>query len=531
MKDPNFRSKRARLVVSFLATRVPVPVQPRRKESSRIHQQEAMDKGSRSSGMDRSETTGILLFGASVLMSHLSFYYFEGQQQQSSKASGGGSTRLVRYLSQYSKWRSYSDDEETYIQELPKVELHVHLDGSCDADFIWDFLQDHPEAIQKLPVSIENPPWDPSTKELIVQAAVKACQNQRDYHSICTCRGHRSLTQMLNCFQMFLPVLQGDLRLLEQLAYDFCLRQSQQNIVYTEVRYSPHLLSSETVAPCAVIQAVTKGLRRGCQATGIVVNQILCAISWRPEWALDVVALVQSFQESPCAVVGVDVAAGEEHFDPQSPFHAKHLQMSQLAQSKGIPMTLHAGEIPHSNAHVCQAVNEYHARRIGHGYRMAEDAKIMEFIREQKIHVEVCLTSSVETGGWVYQGDTRQWSQHPARTMMDAGVSLSFSSDDPAVFHTSLAWQYRTALNKMNTSKSELIQANFDAIEAAFCSEETRQDIKKILVAFADENGVPGFELERSEHGLPLEQRQSLLKNAKTPSFTDRVYLSNAEYT
>lgn len=488
-----------------------------------------MDKGNPPTLLDRSETVGLLLFGASIIASHLFSNYW--QQEKQDQRPVQRSTRLVRYLSQYSKWRSYSDDEETFIQELPKVELHVHLDGSCDADFLWDFLQQNPQAIDKFPVSIANPPWDTSKKELVVQAIVKACKNRREYHNICTCRGHRSLTQMINCFQMFLPVLQGDLGLLEQLAYDFCQRQCQQNIVYTEVRYSPHLLSDDQVSPTRVIEAITKGLRRGCTSTGIVVNQVLCAISWRPEWALRVVELAEAFQKSPCSVVGVDIAAGEEHFDRRSPFHAAHVEMANRARTKGIPMTLHAGEVPHSRAHLHQAVNEYHAKRIGHGYRMTEDADTMDLIRKNNVHVEVCLTSSVETGGWMYQGETRRWPQHPARTMMDSRVSLSLSSDDPAVFHTSLAWQYRVALAKMNTTKKELIQTNFDAIDAAFCPIETKKDVKKLLVAFADEQGVPGFEIERSEHGVPPAERKTLLKQVETEAFADRVYLSNAEYT
>jgi adenosine deaminase len=510
----------------------------------------------------RSNVIEMLLFGGSIVMTYYATAYWN-RTRNNAKSAGDGdqptmngsscpprTNRLVRYLSHYDEWSHYSDDEETFIQELPKIELHVHLDGAFDPDFLWDFLQRHPDRIDCLPVSIVNPPWDPSTDELFIRDKVRACRTSRDYHALCTCRGQHSLTEMLNTFQMFFPLVQGNLTLLEQLAYDFCQRQSQQNIVYTEARYSPHLLAygavdgggpatdddDDAVSAEDVVRAITKGLRRGTlDYTDIVVNQILCAISWRPDWAASVVALADTFRHDyPCAVVGIDIAAGEEHFDPTSPFHKPHLAMAQMAFAQNIPMTLHAGEIPHSDDHVTRAVRDYHARRIGHGYRMADRPETMQFIRDRNVHVEACLTSSVETGGWVVdEGNARQWSTHPARTMLNQGVSLSLSSDDPAVFHTSLAWQYRTALAKMKTTPAELIRTSFDAIDAAFCTEETKRNIKKLLVAFADERAIAGFELERSEHGLPPDQRQSLLKQKRTEtfSFTDRVYLANTEYS
>lgn len=506
---------------------------------------------------DRSNAIGILLFGASIALSQASSFWNLGRTSSTTKNDDIDKptnpalprTRLVRYLSSYSKWSQYSDDEETFIQELPKVELHVHLDGSFDPDFLWNFLQRHPERINHLPVSIVNPPWDPSTNELRVRERVKACRNAREYHALCTCRGQSSLTEMLNCFQMFSPIVTGNLDLLEILAYDFCQRQYQQNIVYTEVRYSPHLLAYgatttttttteqyPTVSAQDVVLAITQGLRRGTAETGIIVNQILCAISWRPDWARSVVELADKFRDQlPCAVVGIDIAAGEEHFDATSPFHVPHVEMAQAALVKNIPMTLHAGEVPqHSetyNDHVIRAVTEYHARRIGHGYRMADRLDTMQFIRDHQVHVEVCLTSSVETGGWVYEGNLRRWSTHPARSMMEQGVSLSLSSDDPAVFHTSLAWQYRTALAKMMMTPAELIQTNFDAIDAAFCSDSTKRNIKQLLVAYADERGIPGFEVQRSEQGIPPDQRHTVLKLTETLNFTDRVYLANTEYS
>ena len=75
----------------------------------------------------------------------------------------------------------------------------------------------------------------------------------------------------------------------------------------------------ECVDPAPVVDAVTRGLRRGEKEFGVFVNQILCCIAWRPDWANDVVELAHKRKaDVPCAVVGIDIAAGEEHFDKVS---------------------------------------------------------------------------------------------------------------------------------------------------------------------------------------------------------------------
>jgi Adenosine deaminase len=102
-------------------------------------------------------------------------------------------------------------------------------------------MRQNPESIYCLPVKI-NPPWD-SKRNLYIRQNVANCETSKDFHNLCTCRGYRSLSEMLNCFEVFLPLVRGNIQLIEELAYDFCQRQWEQNVVYCEVRYSPHLLA------------------------------------------------------------------------------------------------------------------------------------------------------------------------------------------------------------------------------------------------------------------------------------------------
>lgn len=338
--------------------------------------------------------------------------------------------------------------------------------------------------------------------------------------------------EMLTCFEIFLPLIRGNLTLIEQLAYDFCQRQWEQNVVYTEVRYSPHLLAegyedgggNKTVTAEAVLAAVTTGLRRGSHKFGIIVNQILCAITWRTDWAMPTVELADKHRNDyPCAVVGVDIAAGEEHFDQEQhpDLYQSHYAMMQRAKELDLSITLHAGESPSANAlgNVGRAINEYGASRIGHGYRLIESEELMQEVKEKGVHLEVCPTSSVETGGWVYE--TKDWKEHPACFFLKRGLSFSFNSDDPAVFHTSLSWQYRLSMAKMGFSREDLLMTNLNAIDGAFCSDEEKKELKHRVQCYGDAKG-----LGRSVCSAPEHKRKAWRRSKSDGYFSDRVYVS-----
>ena len=317
-------------------------------------------------------------------------------------------------------------------------------------------------------------PWDLSPWP--VRQLVEACKHFNQFHALCTCRGKQSLTAMIKCFEIFVPLVQGRLDLIEELSYDFCRRQAEQRVIYTECRYSPHFLAegasltgSKPVDAIPVLDAETRGLRRGSSEYGIVVNQILCCITWRPDWADEVVQIASVRRnDNPCAVVGVDIAAGEEHFDAEEfpHLHLPHLKAMKKAQDLNLNITIHAGEVG-STDNIKLAITTYGATRIGHGYRITEDLELMNELREKNIHVEVCPTSSRETGGWKVSGN-KDWTKHPCLVMMENNVSVGFNSDDPAVFNTSLAWQYRTVVAKMKQDKSTLLAAIKCSIDAAF---------------------------------------------------------------
>lgn len=331
------------------------------------------------------------------------------------------------------------------------------------------------------------------------------CESPLDYRRLCTCRrrfrAFRSveartkkkrqtqgtLEDMLTCFEFFFPLVYDNMALLEELSFDFVGRQSEQNVIYTEVRYSPNLLAKN---PEDAHAAITRGLRRGCEEFKVIVNQILCAINFSPAWSGDVVDIANAHRNSyPCAVVGVDVAAGEDHFSRESPHHTGHYEMCQKAKELGINLSIHAGETPGSAEHVRFAIEEYGAKRIGHAYKIASHDGILELVQERNIHIESCPTSSIETGGW----KKTIWSEHPCNQYWKRGISVSLSSDDPAVFNTSLTWQYRIAMKKMGWGVDDVLAMVHKAIDGCFADEQVKSSLRDKMISWqVDDN--PSFD-------------------------------------
>jgi adenosine deaminase len=395
---------------------------------------------------------------------------------------------MMNYVKALESRGNYNEEIEQFIQEMPKIELHVHLDGSFSPEILFNYIKKS-DCFDILPQNSVLP-WDQSLWP--VRSLVKNCCGWMEFHQLCTCRGKSSLLEMIKCFEIFIPLVQGNLPLLEELAFDFCKRQAEQRVIYTECRYSPHLLAkggslsgSDPVDALPILEAVTRGLRRGSQEFGIIVNQILCCITWRPDWAESTILLASSRKNDyPCAVVGVDIAAGEEHFnkDMYPQFHVPHLEAMRKAQNLNLNVTMHAGEVG-SGENVKFAIQSYGAKRIGHAYNIVGDVELMNEIKVNRIHVEACPTSSRETGGWKPPGDL-DWREHPCVEMLKNGIPISFNSDDPSVFNTSLSWQYRTVVAKMMLGKEVLLDSVKAAIDAAFCSQEQKLLLKQRIQNF-----------------------------------------------
>jgi adenosine deaminase len=365
----------------------------------------------------------------------------------------------------------------------PKVELHVHLDGTLDYQTMF-------EAAQRVRGDLPSErvcPWeDPISKQKSIvrpKSELGECKNLTDFKKMVTAKA-MGLYPILEVFYRYLPVVQGRNALLEEVAYQFCEFQRRSNVIYTEVRYSPHEFFSEEHKENppegmakAVVESISKGLARGQQACGITVKQILCCINFSPQWSMDTVKTAAACKD--LGVVGVDIASGEHHFDIDA-LHQAHKAAMDIAHKEGLPITVHAGE-DGGAANCTKAVDVYHAKRLGHGYHLLDDAAAYKRLKDLGIHLECCPTSSVWTKA---VSGSQDWDKHPICSFVRDGMNIGLNTDDPLVFDIDLNTEIDMAVARMGLSLEDIRTCTNNSINAAFCDEALKTDIRKQVDAW-----------------------------------------------
>uniref|UniRef100_A0A183J5Z9 Adenosine deaminase n=1 Tax=Soboliphyme baturini TaxID=241478 RepID=A0A183J5Z9_9BILA len=257
-----------------------------------------------------------------------------------------------------------------------------------------------------------------------------------------------NLISFLNAFQDFMPVVIGDKSALERIAYEFCETQSKLNILYTELRYSPHYFSNTArnflwdkfppyhgkgdLTPEQTVEAVNKGLLRGRTDFGVHVYSILCCMEDHPEWSKTVLDICTKLRNE--GVVGIDQAGANTGFSEQA------VRIFEEAERRGIFRTAHAGETGSADC----VKQELHVNRIGHGYRVFRDLSVYDLAKKKNIHFEICPLSSVMTGAV-----SNKWDSHPVHKLLEDKGNFSINTDDPTLLGNDLNSEFQLCAEKL----------------------------------------------------------------------------------
>jgi adenosine deaminase len=305
------------------------------------------------------------------------------------------------------------------IQQLPKVELHLHLD--CSLSY---------EVVQKI---------DPSVTEAVYlqeYIAPEKCTNLADF-----------LTRAGKGFALMQTKEQ-----LQLVVHDLFRQMLADNMLYAEIRFAPLQHMEQGLTPHQVVAAVEEATAAAIKQTGIEARIILCTLRhYSSAQSMATVQLVQEFKNT--TVAGFDIAADEAGFPIDN-----HIAAFSYAKEKNIFCTAHAGEAKGADS-VWETLQYFGPSRIGHGVRSIEDSKLVQHLRKNKIHLEICPSCNVLIN--VYDN----YKDHPIDDLYKAGVSLSVNTDT------------RTITN---------VNCNVYALQAAFIEEEIKRKLLyKLQVAYA----------------------------------------------
>jgi aminodeoxyfutalosine deaminase len=330
---------------------------------------------------------------------------------------------------------------ETFISRLPKVELHLHLEGSV-----------LPETLREL--SLAKGRLHKETEEWIENRL------RTNFH-------YQNSQEFLDAFKLVTLLLESpqDYAL---ATTRLCQRLAEQNVMYAEVTLSAGVIMWKKQAVDAIFEAIVSAASEAESRVGVRVRWIFDAIRhFGAGHARQVLEWAKHFRSQGVVAFGI---GGDELRGPAELF----IEVYREARDCGLHLTAHAGETVGAQS-VRAAIELLGAERIGHGLTAARDPAVMAMLRERQIPVEVCPTSNVCTGL------VSRFEDHPLPKFLEEDLFVTLNSDDPGLFGTSLEREFVLAEKHFALSIEQLVRFSENAVRASFLVEESKSRLMENL--------------------------------------------------
>lgn len=332
-----------------------------------------------------------------------------------------------------------------FIEKLPKVELHMHIEGSMMPATL---LQLADKNKVKLPYQ---------TLEEVEQA----------YQ-------FNNLTEFVNIYLQGTEVIKSA-EDFYTLTMEYLHKCHQQNIMHTEVFCDVRTYIDQGLPPEIVLDGIEAGFKEGQSKYGISGGIIPCFIrhlgvakAWE-DW--------QFYQHHTNQILGIGLAAIEVGF-PASLFTEIFAEVHQA----GLPVVAHAGEEGTAD-YIWSAIRDIDVDRIDHGIRSLDDPQLIKYLQQTQIPLTVCPCSN--TSLHVFEA----MDQHVIGQMLDLGLNVTINSDDPAHFGAYLSENMEAVQQHCGITDEQLIRMTHNAINASFARSERKDEMHQRLDDYDDSFG------------------------------------------
>ncbi len=327
----------------------------------------------------------------------------------------------------------------SFIQQLPKVELHMHIEGSMEPEMLW-WLAD------KNDVSL---PYQD------IQALKAAYQ-------------FKDLTEFVNLYIQGTEVIQSAENFYT-LTLAYLEKCKEQNIHHSEVFCDIRTYTDRGYPAEIVLEGIAAGFKKGKELWDITGGMIPCFIRH-----LGVDAAIQDWQilkQFKDDILGIGLAAIEVPYPP-----SMFTDLFNEIRETGLKVVAHAGEEGDAD-YIWSAINDLKVDRIDHGIRCLDDPKLVDYLLDHQIPLTVCPCSNTSLHV------VEHLSEHPIKTMLDAGLNVTINSDDPAHFGAYLEENMVAVYEHAGITGNDLWQMSRNAVNASFADVFRKQQLDALLLS------------------------------------------------
>ncbi len=319
------------------------------------------------------------------------------------------------------------------IQRIPKVELHLHIEGTLEPEMMFSLAGKH---------GIQLP-----------HASVEAVRKAYAFHD---------LQSFLDLYYAGCDVLR-DRKDFYSLAMAYFTRAHADNVVHAELFFDPQTHTVRGVPMETVFLGLRDAMDDAHKRYGITSELILCFLRHLPE--ADALATLEAAMPFRSEFIGVGLDSGERGNPP-----AKFARVFAKAKDLGLRLVAHAGEEGPA-AYITDALDVLKVDRIDHGVRCDEDPALVERLVLERIPLTVCPLSNLKLCV------VKDLAQHNFAKLLRAGVAVTINSDDPAYFGGYIGENYRATAAALNLTTAELVQVAENAARAAFMAPQAKASL------------------------------------------------------
>ena len=323
------------------------------------------------------------------------------------------------------------DSRKQLIKDLPKAELHIHIEGSLEPEMMFDLAQRNGITLPYADVG-----------------------SIRDAYQF-------------DCLQDFLDLYYQGMSVLQtkqdfhDLTWAYLLRCREDNVVHTEIFFDPQGHTVRGVSFETVFEGIWSALRQGEQQLGISSRIIMCFLRHLEQE--DAFATLEEAGPFLDRIAGVGLDSSEVGHPP-----SKFFSVFERAGELGLKRVAHAGE-EGPPEYIYEALDGLQVDRIDHGNRSLEDPALIGRLVDLKMPLTVCPQSNLRLAV------VRDMQDHPIRQMLAAGLKASVNSDDPAYFGAYVNDNFNALVEAVDLSADEITTLVTNSFKASFLDKESKQ--------------------------------------------------------